>query len=53
MPLVVGPTPALRVKTSDLRPSKVPITLNINSKLLATEVEPGATLLDTLRNELN
>jgi xanthine dehydrogenase YagT iron-sulfur-binding subunit len=54
VPLVVGPR-TIRIGGEDVKiygPGKVPITLNINSTKHSTEVEPRATLLDTLRNEL-
>jgi xanthine dehydrogenase YagT iron-sulfur-binding subunit len=54
VPLVVGPR-TIRLAGEDVKiygPGKVPIVLNINSKKHAAEVEPRATLLDTLRNEL-
>jgi xanthine dehydrogenase YagT iron-sulfur-binding subunit len=54
VPLVIGPR-TLRIAGEDVKvfgPGKVPISLNINSKKYAAEVEPRVTLLDTLRNEL-
>lgn len=53
-PLVLGPK-TIRLAGEDVKiygPGKVPISLTINSKKHAAEVEPRATLLDTLRNEL-
>lgn len=54
VPLVIGPR-TIRIAGEDVKvygPGKVPITLNINAKRYAAEVEPRMTLLDTLRNEL-
>ncbi len=53
VPLVIG-SRTIRVAGSDVKvygPGKVPISLNINAKKYAAEVEPRMTLLDTLRNE--
>ena len=54
VPLVIG-TRTIRVAGQDVKvygPGKVPISLNVNAKKYAAEVEPRVTLLDTLRNEL-
>ena len=54
VPLVVNPR-TLRIGGEDVKvygPGKVPISLNINAKKYAADVEPRTTLLDTLRNEL-
>src|SRR5258705_12688661 len=54
VPLVVGPR-TIKIAGEDVKvygPGKVPISLNINAKKYAAEVEPRVTLLDTLRNEL-
>src|SRR5229473_2176140 len=54
VPLVIGPR-TIRIAGEDVKvygPGKVPISLNINAKKYAAEVEPRVTLLDTLRNEL-
>jgi xanthine dehydrogenase YagT iron-sulfur-binding subunit len=54
VPLVLGPK-TIRLAGEDVKiygPGKVPISLTINSKKHSAEVEPRATLLDTLRNEL-
>src|ERR1700682_2858863 len=54
VPLVMGPR-TIRIAGKDVKvygPGKVPISLNINAKQYAAEVEPRVTLLDTLRNEL-
>src|SRR5258705_4312576 len=54
VPLVVDAR-TIRIAGEDVKvygPAKVPISLNINSKKYAAEVEPRVTLLDTLRNEL-
>src|SRR6267143_2925124 len=54
VPLVIGPR-TIRIGGEDVKvygPGKVPISLNINAKRYAAEVEPRVTLLDTLRNEL-
>ena len=54
VPLVMGPR-TIRIGGEDVKvygPGKVPISLNINAKQYAAEVEPRVTLLDTLRNEL-
>jgi hypothetical protein len=53
-PLVLGPK-TIRLCRRGRKiygPGKVPISLTINSKKHSAEVEPRATLLDTLRNEL-
>lgn len=52
VPLVVSPT-IVNAAGQDVRvygPGKAPITLNVNGKKLTAEVEPRATLLDTLRD---
>jgi len=54
VPIVLGPR-TIRVAGADVKiygPGKVPITLSINAKKHSVDVEPRATLLDTLRNEL-
>ena len=54
VPLVMGPR-TISIAGEDVKlfgPGKVPITLEINSKKYAAEVEPRVTLLDALRNEL-
>src|SRR5882672_1705021 len=54
VPLVMG-SRTIRIAGAEVKvygPGKVPISLNINSKKYAAEVEPRTTLLDTLRNEL-
>ena len=54
VPLVIG-SRTIRVAGKEVKlygPGKVPISLNINAKKYAAEVEPRVTLLDTLRNEL-
>lgn len=54
VPLVIG-SRTIRVAGQDVKvfgPGKVPISLDINAKKYAAEVEPRVTLLDTLRNEL-
>ena len=52
VPLVIG-SRTIRVAGKEVKlygPGKVPISLNINAKKYAAEVEPRVTLLDTLRN---
>ena len=55
VPLVVNPTivNAAGQEVKVYGPGKAPITLNITGKRLTAEVEPRATLLDTLRDHLD
>jgi xanthine dehydrogenase YagT iron-sulfur-binding subunit len=52
VPLVVNPTivNAAGKEVKVFGPGKAPITLNVNGRKLTAEVEPRATLLDTLRD---
>jgi xanthine dehydrogenase YagT iron-sulfur-binding subunit len=55
VPLVVSPT-VVSAAGQDVHvygPGKAPITLNVNGKKLTAQVEPRATLLDTLRDNLD
>ena len=52
VPLVVNPT-IVNAAGQDVKvygPGKAPIVLNVNGRKLTAEVEPRATLLDTLRD---
>lgn len=54
-PMVVGPT-VLNVAGEDVAiygPGKMPVTLMVNGKKMATEVEPRVMLLDVLRDQFN
>jgi xanthine dehydrogenase YagT iron-sulfur-binding subunit len=55
VPLVVGPKviKAAGAEVKVFGPGKAPISLMINGKKYATEVEPRVTLLEALRNELD
>jgi xanthine dehydrogenase YagT iron-sulfur-binding subunit len=55
VPLVVSPT-VVSAAGQDVHvygPGKASITLNVNGKKLTAQVEPRATLLDTLRDNLD
>lgn len=55
VPLVIGPK-VIKAAGADVKvfgPGKAPISLTINGKKYAAEVEPRVTLLEALRNELD
>jgi xanthine dehydrogenase YagT iron-sulfur-binding subunit len=55
VPLVVGPT-VVRAAGEEITvhgPGKVPISLNVNGKVLSAELEPRVTLLDALRDNFD
>src|SRR5437899_1092023 len=52
VPMVVGPT-VVKVAGAELPvygPGPVPVTLNVNGKMLKAQLEPRVTLLDALRD---
>ena len=56
VPLVAGGVRTVKAAGQDVKvhgPNKVSITLDINGKKQAAQVEPRYTLLDTLRNDLD
>jgi xanthine dehydrogenase YagT iron-sulfur-binding subunit len=55
VPLVIGPK-VIKAAGAEVKvygPGKAPISLTINGKKYAAEVEPRVTLLEALRNELD
>ncbi len=55
VPLVIGPK-VIKAAGADVKvfgPGKAPISLTINGKKYAAEVEPRVTLLEALRNDLD